>query len=274
MPLIAFSSPKGGVGKTTLVAQVAGVLARKGHVVLTLDLDPQNALRLHLGRPMRDESGFMASLGRSPAWRSALRETPSGAGLLAFGMVDQQRALELGATLLDQPDALAGPVRDMLADPDLVLLVDTPPGASAALSAIVPLIDLLVVVLLADAGSGTLFPEIAAGRHLGRGAPAARVAENAAVVLNQVDFESPLSAAVMELAIESLGDRLIGAVCRDERVAEALAEKRLLVDLGQNAGGAAEDLHLLTEAIIRRARLALPGRRRAHAPTLFDWGMR
>ena len=137
-----------------------------------------------------------------------------------------------------------------------------------------PLIDLLVVVMLADAGSGSLFPEIAAGRHLGQGALAARASENAAVVLNQVDLDSPLSAAVMDLAVETLGERLIGAVCRDERVAEGLAEKRLLVDLGQGAGGAAEDIHLLTDAIARRARLAPPGRRRGTAPALFDWGLR
>lgn len=278
MPLIAVTSPKGGVGKTTLVAQVAAVLARRGHAVLALDLDPQNALRLHFGRPLRDEQGFMADLGRRQGWQAAVRDTASGVRMLSYGTVDQRRVLELGAALLGQPDLLAGPVRDMLADPDLVVLVDTPPGASAALSAILPLVDMLVVVLLADAGSGSLLPEVASGRHLGRGTLAARAAGRTAVVLNQVDLDNPLSAMVMDLAVRALGERLIGAVCRDDRVAEALADKAMLADQGASqaaaAGGAIEDLHLLTDAIAERARLVPGVRRRAAYPALFDWGLR
>ena len=46
MPLICFASPKGGVGKTTLAANVACELERAGKEVVALDVDPQNALRL------------------------------------------------------------------------------------------------------------------------------------------------------------------------------------------------------------------------------------
>lgn len=274
MPLIAMTSPKGGVGKTTLVAQIAAILARRGHAVLAMDIDPQNALRLHFGRTLRDEQGFMADLGQRQGWRVSVRDTASGVRILAHGTVDQRRVLELGAALLGQPELLAGPVREMLSDPDLVVLMDTPPGASAALSAILPLVDMLVVVLLADAGSGSLLPEVAAGRHFGRGTLAARAAGRTAVVLNQVDLDSPLSATVMDLAVRALGERLLGAVCRDERVAEALAEKAMLTDQGANPGGAIEDLHLLTDAIAVRARLTPGGRRRSAYPALFDWGLR
>jgi hypothetical protein len=47
MPLICVCSPKGGVGKTTLTANLAYALARSGSKVLALDFDVQNALRLH-----------------------------------------------------------------------------------------------------------------------------------------------------------------------------------------------------------------------------------
>jgi len=274
MPLIAFTSPKGGVGKTTLVAQVAAVLARRGHAVLAIDVDPQNALRLHLGRPMREETGFMADLPRRQPWRQALRQTESGVELLAHGIADHRRALELGAALLAQPELLLGPLREMLADPQQVVLVDTAPGASAALSALGPLADLLVVVLLADAASGSLVPQVAAGRQLGRGTLAARMADRSVVVLNQVDMASPLSGAVMDMAVAALGDRLIGAVCRDERVAEALGDKRLLVDEPPGFGGAAEDIPLVADAIAAAARLPPPGRRHSGRAALLDWGFR
>jgi ATPases involved in chromosome partitioning len=42
MKVIAVVSAKGGVGKTTLAANLASVLATSGRRVIALDLDPQN----------------------------------------------------------------------------------------------------------------------------------------------------------------------------------------------------------------------------------------
>ncbi|MEI7537803.1 MAG: AAA family ATPase, partial [Comamonadaceae bacterium] len=57
MQVIAFISGKGGVGKTTLAANVAIALAQEGKRVLLIDLDVQNALRLHLGMDPLDIAG-------------------------------------------------------------------------------------------------------------------------------------------------------------------------------------------------------------------------
>ncbi len=46
---IAFINQKGGVGKTTLVANCGAYWARQGQRVLLIDLDPQAHLTLHLG---------------------------------------------------------------------------------------------------------------------------------------------------------------------------------------------------------------------------------
>lgn len=67
MTLLAFASPKGGVGKTTVAAHVAALLAQRGHKVIAIDLDPQNALRLHLGVSLREERCFMSRLASRPA---------------------------------------------------------------------------------------------------------------------------------------------------------------------------------------------------------------
>lgn len=273
MPLIAFVSPKGGVGKTTLTAHVGAVLVRRGYQVLALDLDPQNALRLHLGLPIREEGGFMAELEGGGAWRGAVRDTPSGVRLLPHGMLEPLPTLQLGVALLQDPEMLAAPVREMLTEPDLVVLADCPPGPSAALGALTPLISLMVVVLLADAGSASLLPSIVSNRFLGRGTLAGRAGDRACVVLNGVDRGAPLGAAVLDCAINALGSRLLGAVARDEALAEALADKRLLLD---GEPGAAEDLQVVTDAIVTRAGLPPPGRRRRGSgfSALSDWGLR
>ena len=275
MPLILFASPKGGVGKTTLAAHVAAILAKRGHRVLALDLDPQNALRLHLGLSIREEAGYAHALDRQPGWQAAAIDTPAGVRLLPFGASEPRRALEMAMALLQRPDLLADPVREMLADPALVVLADTPPGPSAALSALAALADLVVMVLLADAGSASLMPLVISGQVYGRGTMAARMAERTVVLMNQVDLDSPLSAAVLDSAVNAFGPRLLGAVCRDDMLAEALANRRLLASGG---GGAAEDLALLVDQLVARLRTLPPA---APAPpaeasrfaALAEWGL-
>jgi cellulose synthase operon protein YhjQ len=266
MPLIAFASPKGGVGKTTIAAHVAAILARRGYKVIAIDLDPQNALRLHLGVSIREEGRFLCSLPSRPIWQDCVMETESGVRLLPFGPQDPLRTLELAVALTQEPALLADPVRDMLATPDNIVIVDSPPGPNAALTAITSMLDLLVLVLLADGGSAAIIPTIASNRFLGRGTLASRSADRAVVVLNQVDEAEPLSDAVVEMAQAALGKRLIGAVCRDQALAEALADKRMLVE-GED--GAGEDFQVLAEAIVRR--LKLPGMEPQGYQGLFEW---
>ena len=45
MPTIVIANPKGGVGKSTLATNVAGMLARQGHAVMLGDVDKQQSSR-------------------------------------------------------------------------------------------------------------------------------------------------------------------------------------------------------------------------------------
>jgi len=274
MPLVAFVSPKGGVGKTTLAANVAAVLAAQGHEVVSLDLDPQNALRLHLGVPIHEEGGFLARLAEGVSWRDCVRPTRAAVSLLPHGNTEPKAALDLTRLLLEQPEVLASQVRDMLSGPQRVVVVDAPPGPTPALSAVLPMADVICVVLLADSGSASFIPSIATGRFLGRGTLAARSAQKAMLVLNQVELAAPLSDAVLEFAQQTMGDRPVSAVARDPAVAEALADRRLPVE---GTGPGSEDLALLAERIEGLLALAVPQDRDKPRPTfsaLASWGHR
>jgi cellulose synthase operon protein YhjQ len=274
MPLIAFVSPKGGVGKTTLSANIAAVLAARGHDVLALDLDPQNALRLHLGVPIHEETGFMAGLLEGQAWTAALRQTRARVALLPHGYLEPKQTLDLTRALLERPDMLAAQVREMLADPRRIVVVDAAPGPGPALSAILPLADAIVVVLLADAGSASLIPSIASGRFLGRGTLASRFASRAFLVLNQVELGAALSDAVLEFAVQAMGDRPVGVVARDPLVAEALADRRLPVE---TAGPGSDDLVVLANMLTDRLGLTVQPPTEPNRPAfsaLTAWGMR
>lgn len=226
MPLIVFGSPKGGVGKTSVAANVAASLAQLGLRTLTLDLDPQNALRLHFGVALQDGAGFAGALsGATPGvpLTAFVRQTQWGVGLLPFGQVDTAAAAAVADTLARSPEAFTGFLQQMLADPGLMVVIDTPPGPSSALTAILPYTDLLVCVLLTDAVSAALLPSVEAGRAFGPGTQHGADGGRLRYVLNQFEPYSRLSRSTAEALRPYLGPRLLGEIRRDEMVAEAAA---------------------------------------------------
>lgn len=129
--VIAVINGKGGVLKTTLVANIAGLLAANGYRILVVDLDPQGNLAEDFGYDQADDNDEGLALaqglmfGQAPAIRRSVRENldvlvggpeldSAAAGLAARKKKDPRTAL---ATLLE---GIAG-------DYDLIL-IDCPPG--------------------------------------------------------------------------------------------------------------------------------------------------
>lgn len=248
MPIICFASPKGGVGKTTLAANVAGELAREGVRVVAVDLDPQNALRLHLGIPLDDPASFTRHLPDDPDWRPLLRRTSTGVNLLAHGPCSLEEGNALGAAIARHPDLLAAPLREIAAQPNTWVVADTMPGPSHQLSAVLPLADLAVTTLLADSASISLIGSVESGRAFGQALPSRRIA----YALNQVDPRTKLGPLIAQGVSARLGARLLGMVRRDEWVGEAAAAQKLIADYAPGAASA-HDIRQLARAIARLA---------------------
>jgi cellulose synthase operon protein YhjQ len=253
MPVVCFASPKGGVGKTTLAANVAGELARTGMRIVALDLDPQNALRLHFGITLQDSAGFTHRLAANPDWRRCVRETPAGVSVLPYGRSQMDEDLALSVTVGGNPALILHQIDDILADAHTCLVVDTPPGPSVLLAAILPRTDLLVTVLLVDATSISLIPAIERNHTYGSGKPQ-QPRPGMGFILNQFDPRTRLGGVIADAATRHLGDGLIGTVYRDEHVAEAVAAQRLLTNYAP-ASKANQDIAGISRAISRRLRL-------------------
>ncbi len=256
MPLVCFASPKGGVGKTTLAANVAGTLARSGLRIVALDLDPQNTLRLHFGITLQDGAGLAHRLAENPDWHRYVRQTESGVSVLPYGQSQMDEDLALSVTVGQNPALILRQVDDILSDPDTCLVVDTPPGPSALLAAILPRTDLLITVLLVDATSISLIPAIERNSIYGTAEPGKQRPEMG-FILNQFDPRTRLGGVIADAATRHLGERLIGTVYRDEHVGEAVAAQKLLVDYAP-ASKANRDITAISQAISQRVRMQSP----------------
>jgi len=222
MPLICIASPKGGVGKTTLTAGLAFALQRLGYPVSVIDFDVQNALRLHFAIPLGDPRGYVAHAEQHD-WQRLALQTPNGIRVLPYGAASTAQRLRFEARLAEAPRMLEEALGGLLAIPNMVVLADTPPGPSPALDALNAIADIRIAVLLADAASASLLPQIEQGFFY----PAQGAGSSVPVlyILNQVDRRRRLSADTTEFMCSRLKTSLLGRAHRDEALAEALASQ-------------------------------------------------
>ncbi|MCT9845239.1 cellulose synthase operon protein YhjQ [Leclercia sp. 29361] len=246
MPLVCICSPKGGVGKTTVTANLAYALARAGNKVLAIDFDVQNALRLHFGVPLSDGRGYVARANESADWSQSVLTAGSNMFVLPYGEVTEEQRLIFEHNLTSDSNFLARGLSSLLNYPGLIILADFPPGPNPALKAISPLADLHLVTLLADTASLSLLPHIENHRLTG-GAPPDNKAGYYFLV-NQSDNRRHISRDVTAFLQQRLGDRLLGVINRDESVPEANASQQSILDFSATSA-AAFDIELVSKRI-------------------------
>ena len=221
MQIVAFISGKGGVGKSTLTANVAaGLVARKKRV-LVIDLDPQNVQRIHLGLDPNE----IAGLAREGLSMGTVFESPFGIQFVPFGQVRDAELEEFEAYLRAHPTWL----RDSLAsfEPDAYdyVIIDTPPGPTVYMQQVLRAVHRVLIVAQADAASLATIPrtvslvqELTAGRD---------DFVDHHIVINQMVNGSKLSHQVRKTLQQQYADILVPVVVqRDAAVSQALAFER------------------------------------------------
>lgn len=245
MPLVCVCSPKGGVGKTTMAANLAHALARNGSKVLAIDFDVQNALRLHFGVPLSDGCGFVAKSAESSDWSQSILTTGGNIFVLPYGDVTEQQRMQFEDNLTHDPNFIIRGLNTVLNYPGLVIIADFPPGPGPALKAMTALADMHLVVMLADTASLSLLPQVENEKLIGG---ALNHRKGHYFVLNQSDSRRNISRDVTLFMQQRLGDRLIGVVNRDESVAEANASQQSIFDFSP-VSAAAFDIELISKRL-------------------------
>lgn len=140
MRSVAFVSPLGGVGRTTLVAHSAALLAERGLPVVALELSAQNTLGLHLGMQDVPTAGWQATVQAAGWLGDAALANAAGVRLLPYGAAQQAPAAWPDTWLATQLAALD------LADHE-VLLLDTPALPAPLARQALGCADMVVLVL-------------------------------------------------------------------------------------------------------------------------------
>lgn len=151
--LIALVSPKGGVGKTTVTANLAVALAEAGHDVLVVDLDPQNALRLHLQMRFEDAAGVAVQALNGARWADAVQIRDRGIKVLPFGQLDEEAIADFEALLVADSQWLSRGLDSLSLAPQTLVLIDTPPGSAPQIRHVLPQVNAALCVLLPEVSS-------------------------------------------------------------------------------------------------------------------------
>ena len=256
MKIVSFLSWKGGTGRTTLVANLAALLARaKPGRVLAIDLDARNQLGTHFGLPMDTRVGLASAVLAGASLGTVVQPGSEGLFLVPFGETSDADRERFERLLQDRPGLLRAQLSvDELAEYQLAL-VDATAGPSRSFDHALTCSDVAVVVMHPDAASFATLPALRA--RLERKRAEDLSFGGAFILVNEVDESRKLGRDLRGVLAAELGDLLLpGVVHHDEAVREALAVQRSVVDHAPRAQATA-DLRLVAEwlwaeAITRR----------------------
>ena len=144
MQLLAISSQKGGVGKTTVAVNLAYSLARRGWNTLLVDTDPQGSVGLSLSEKARKCQGFYDAVNTGANVLPLILPTRlPELNILTAGQTHSFFGMSNGA--MDTLAALRRIVAEIATRPFDLVIFDTPAGLMGSTGDVLRLADSLLI---------------------------------------------------------------------------------------------------------------------------------
>ena len=247
--VIAVANQKGGVGKTTVVANLGMVLRQQKYRVLLIDLDPQACLSLSFGIEAATNGIGAALTGRTPIEGCISQTGTEGTDLIP---ADEVLSLTEGALsqLPDPQQRLARTLEALVPNYDFVLL-DCPPTVGLLTSNALVAADHLIVPIcseyLALRGLRRILGLFKAVRE--RWKPGLNLL---GILVAIYDRRSKMSEQILQILRERFGSQLFRTVIRQSAWAKrAPAHEQPIITLAPHSG-IADDYRRLGVEVIRR----------------------
>jgi chromosome partitioning protein len=255
MRLIAFMNQKGGVGKTTTVANLGAAFAEMGRRVLVIDVDPQANLSTHLDFDLDgDEPTIYEVLTRRIELGQAVVETSTKGLRLLPSSIDLSGAeIEL-VQEMGRETILKGALEDYLSTlpederPEFVL-VDCPPSLGLlSLNALTTVREVMIPIqtqFFALRGMSKLLEVIKLVQT--RLNPGLRIT---AIIPSIADLRTNLTGEVIQEIKRYFGDRVTRTLIRTNvRLAEAPSFGKTIFEYDRSARGSKDFLRLARELL-------------------------
>lgn len=225
MALVLINGLRGGVGATTLAANLATCLAALGHPASVLSFSSQSTLGLHFGlEPSQPLVGFTA-----PA---AATDTFNGVRLI--GLSEQSDSDDLVDDLASGNFSLAG---------DVIYIADLSEAHASAVTQLRRFSDLELWVFTPSAECLYTLP-----------AALDAVPAEAGFILNRCDDARRLGRHAASFARALLGQRIVASIQADEAVCEAAAMMQPLARHSPGSAALADISHLANQLVNLPAR--------------------
>jgi chromosome partitioning protein len=245
MSVISIANHKGGVGKTTTTVNLAAGLARQGHRVLMVDLDPQANATFSLGLKKQEKSIFNVLAFDEPIRKiiqnnGFLDIAPSSIHLAGF-----EKNNDVGKEFI-----LSEAMEDIRSDYDFIL-IDCPPSLGALTISALTASDFAIIALQ---------PEFLAIQGMADFVKILRTVktrmnkdlELLGIVVTQYDNRKVLHKEILEHTRQSYGEMVFDSQIRGNiTLAEAQSMGQDIFEYDVNSNGA-KDYARLTKEVVKR----------------------
>ncbi len=255
MRRIAFMNQKGGVGKTTTVANLGAALALMKRRVLAVDVDPQANLTTHLDHQMDPEGPTVYEVltGRATPAEAIVPTSTPGLHLLRSSIDLSGAEIELVSSFGRETilrEALERHLREMPAEERYhFLLLDCPPSLGLlSLNALTTATEVMIPIqtqFFAMRGMSKLLEVIRLVRK--RLNPRLVIG---AIIPSMADFRTNLTREVLEEIRQYFGEKVTRTVIRTNvRLAEAPSHGKTIFQYERYSRGARDFLDLAREIL-------------------------
>lgn len=235
MKVVAVVSAKGGVGKTTISANLSAALHRKLQKVLALDMDPQNSLGLHFGMTPAHQDGLSRNDLYGGKWSNSVLTSAQSCNFLPFGRFNEEDRESFEQSLRNNPNLLADSLNGIALPENSFVVIDTPTGPSVYLKQALSVANAVVVVLHPTPAACATLPMIIG--LIDKYCANRKDFTDYLFVINHVNRENRLGNDVVEAMRAMLGSKKVVIVHQDQSIPEALACNQDLINYEPNCRG-------------------------------------